>query len=235
MVPPDRAHYKMTAMSNGVSISPFEDQSAEPPVRGFLHTPDKPNGHALVLAHSAGGDCQSKLLLGVASAIAEAGLLVLRADLPFRQQRPHGPPFPGSAARDREGLRRAVAVMGRKAAGKIFLGGHSYGGRQATMLAAEAPGLVAGLLLLSYPLHPPRKPDELRTAHFPRLTTPALFVHGTRDPFGSIEQMTSALSLVPARHRLFSVEGGGHDLTGKNASPNSWAEICEVFVEFSLR
>ena len=86
--------------------------------------------------------------------------------------------------------------------GRVFLGGHSYGGRQSTMLCADQPGLVDGLLLLSYPLHPPRKPDQLRVQHLPKLQTPALFVHGTRDPFGSPEEMEAALSLIPAKTRL---------------------------------
>jgi len=74
----------------------------------------------------------------------------------------------------------------------VFLGGHSYGGRQTSMLIAEEPGLADGLLLLSYPLHPPRKPGELRTKHFPELRKAAFFVHGTRDPFGTIKEMKAA-------------------------------------------
>ena len=80
------------------------------------------------------------------------------------------------------------------------------------MLCTEAPELVSGLLLLSYPLHTPGKPDQLRTQHLPSLSTPALFVHGTRDPFGSIEEMKSALRLIPPRTELLPVEGEGHDL-----------------------
>ena len=82
--------------------------------------------------------------------------------------------------------------------GRVFLGGHSYGGRQASMLAASDPAVTPALLLLSYPLHPPRRPEQLRTAHFPDLRTPALFVHGVRDPFGSREEMEAALALIPA-------------------------------------
>ncbi len=74
------------------------------------------------------------------------------------------------------------------------------------MLCAEEPDLVAGLLLLSYPLHPPRKPEQLRVQHLPKLQVPALFVHGTRDPFGSVEEMESALKMIPAKTRI--VEGG---------------------------
>lgn len=80
------------------------------------------------------------------------------------------------------------------------------------MLCADEPTLADGLLLLSYPLHAPGKPDQLRTQHLPRLTIPALFIHGTRDAFGSIEEMKSALKLIPARTSLVPVEGEGHDL-----------------------
>ena len=79
-------------------------------------------------------------------------------------------------------------------------------------LAAEDPGVVSGLLLLSYPLHPPRQPSQQRTAHFPSLRTPALFVQGTRDPFGSVEEMRLALQLILARTSLLALDGAGHDL-----------------------
>ena len=214
------------------SVEQFSDHSGDPPVRGFLHTPQTVNGNALVLAHSAGGDCQSNLLQTVSAAFCEAGFIVLRINLPFRQERPHGPPFPGNAARDREGLRRAVMVMKAKTGATVYLGGHSYGGRQSTMLAAEDPALVAGLLLLSYPLHPPRKPAELRTAHFPRLRTPALFIHGSRDPFGSLDEMNSALELIPARHMLSPVEGAGHELLGRKTQPDFLEQVVRNFSSF---
>ncbi len=85
---------------------------------------------------------------------------------------------------------------------RVFLGGHSYGGRQSTMLCAAEPELVDGLLLLSYPLHPPRKPDQLRTQHLPSLRTPSLFVSGTRDPFGSVEEIEQALKLIPVGTKI---------------------------------
>lgn len=153
----------------------------------------------------------------MASALSESGRYVVRYDLPFRQERPHGPPRPGEAARDREGLRAEVLKIRETKPGRIWLGGHSYGGRQASMLAAENPGLVDGLLLLSYPLHPPKKPEQLRTAHFPKLQTQALFFHGSRDPFGSVEELQKAIALIPAEARLIVVEGAGHDLGRKYA------------------
>jgi predicted alpha/beta-hydrolase family hydrolase len=168
------------------------------------------------LGHGAASNCRAALLEDVARAFAKTGFTVLCCDLPFRQKRPHGPPFPEEAAENREGLRNAVNAlrtwMSRDSHGRIFLGGHSYGGRQATMLAAEGSGVADGLLLLSYPLHPPRQPAQLRTAHFSALRTPALFVHGTRDPFGSPEEMKAALKLIPGRTKFLAIEGSGHDL-----------------------
>jgi hypothetical protein len=210
----------------------FSDSVAEPAVRGFLHGSAQPNGDGLVLTHGAGANCQSKLLIALADAFADAGYLVLRCDLPFRQSRPHGPPFPAMAVRDREGLRRAVDVLHSKTSGRIFLGGHSYGGRQGSMLAAEQPHLVSGLLLLSYPLHPPRKPAEVRTAHFPQLKTPSLFAHGGRDPFGSHDEMKAALALIPAQTRLLEIEGAGHELLGKKTEESLPARIVQAFQEF---
>jgi hypothetical protein len=189
-------------------IEPF----AEEQVRGFLHRPQEASGDAIAITHGAGSNCQAPLLIAVAEKFAEAGFTVLRFDLAFRQARAGGPPRPGDAALDREGIRAAAATLRRIAKGRIFLGGHSYGGRQATMLAASDPGVAEGLLLLSYPLHPPRRISEMRTAHFPKLSTPAVFVHGSRDPFGTLDEMRSALALIPAPTTLIEIEGAGHDL-----------------------
>jgi predicted alpha/beta-hydrolase family hydrolase len=169
----------------------------------------------LILTHGAGSNRNAPLLVAVANAFSSAGVEVIRYDLPFRQERPHGPPRPGDAARDREGLREQVLKARERKPERVWLGGHSYGGRQASMLAAESPGLADALLLLSYPLHPPRKHDQLRTAHFPKLETPALFVHGSRDPFGSPDELKQALGLIPATTHLLEIEGAGHELGRK--------------------
>jgi predicted alpha/beta-hydrolase family hydrolase len=251
-------------------------RDTDPPVRGFLHRADatirpsadnSPNRYratadAIVLTHGAGSNCQAPLLTAIAKALAEAGITVLRCDLPYRQKRPHGPPFPGEAARDRQGLQNAVEAVradgdtlpGGVQAGavrepaanvagaqghahqrRIFLGGHSYGGRQASMLAAEYPSIASGLLLMSYPLHPPGQLSRLRTDHFPSLRADALFVHGTRDPFASTEELEQGLKLIPARTLLLEVDGGGHDLrapkSAGDASPLP-QRIVEAFLGF---
>ena len=181
-------------------------------VRGFLHECSDPASPALVLTHGAGGNCQATLLVALANAFQHAGFRVLRCDLPFRQRKRFGPPAPASAAENRAGLKDAIGEMGALGSARVFLGGHSYGGRQASILAAEEPTLAAALLLLSYPLHPPNKPSQLRTDHFPALAVPALFVHGTRDPFGSVEEMRTVLDLIPVKAKLVVIKNAGHDL-----------------------
>jgi len=227
------------------SDAPLVDDSLEPPVRGFLQRPQAawqgiggpaktaPPGDALILTHGAGANCSAPLLIGMARAFAQAGFVVLRCDLPFRQTRPHGPPFGTSSARDREGLRNAVSALKKLESGapqRIFLGGHSYGGRQASMLAASDDALADALLLLSYPLHPPTRSSEPRTAHFPSLRTRALFVHGSRDPFGSLEEMESALRLIPAPNSLLPVEGAGHDLGWRRRGGGPATELLQAVV-----
>ena len=178
------------------------------PVRGWLHAAAGPD--ALVLTHGAGSDHRSPLLAAVAGAFVAAGVSVLRCDLPFRQRRACGPPSLAGAARDRRGL--AVALEAVPASGRRFVGGHSYGGRQASMLLAETPGLAQGLLLLSYPLHPPGKSERARTAHLPKIRVPTLFVHGERDPFGRIEEIEAARALVAAPTALVIVPRAAHAL-----------------------
>jgi predicted alpha/beta-hydrolase family hydrolase len=222
------------------SVSQFSDATlGPPPVRGFLHRPESPSGEALILTHGAGGNAQSALLVAVAEAFAGTGLTVLRCDLPFRQLRRVGPPRPGDAARDRAGLNNAVAALRKLVSGRIFLGGQSYGGRQASMLLAEpttSRQRADGLLLLSYPLHAPSRPDQPRTQHLPQLQVSTLFVHGTRDPFGSIDEIEGARKLIPAKTDLLIVEGAGHDLGFKGKSkreelPGAVREKFSVFFD----
>lgn len=207
----------------------FDESPGFPAVRGFLHMAESPNTQGLVLTHGAGSNSNSPLLVALAESFCAKGVTVLRCDLPFRQMRPHGPPL-GTAEQDQVGLRRAVDVLRKRVSGPVLLGGHSYGGRMGSVLAAREPSIIEGLLLLSYPLHPPRKPQQLRTAHFPKLNTRALFVHGTRDPFGSMEEMESALSLIPAATRLVPIEGAGHELVTKT---NRERVVRAVVTEFS--
>jgi predicted alpha/beta-hydrolase family hydrolase len=210
------------------TCSEFLD-STTAPVRGLLHRPATVSKDWLVLTHGAGSNCESPLLKASAEAFAASGINVLRVDLPFRQARP---PPRGSAGRDQEGLKAAIDAVHREGAARVFLGGHSYGGRQASILVASDPALAAALLLLSYPLHPPKRPTELRTKHFPDLRTPTLFVHGTRDGFGSIQEMDEARALISARTELLPVSSAGHELMGPRNRMELPLLIARTFLAF---
>jgi predicted alpha/beta-hydrolase family hydrolase len=223
-----------------ISVREFADNAVDPKVRGFLHQPDLPNHEGMVLSHGAGSNAAAPLLVALAETFSAQGVTVLRCDLPYRQSRSFGPPGPGNAAPDRAGLRNALAALRKIVSGRLFLGGHSYGGRQSSMLCAELsnqePTLVAALLLLSYPLHPPRKPEQLRTQHLPDLRTPTLFVQGTRDPFGSVAEIERVLQMIPAKTRLLAVEGAGHDLgfKGKRRQEELLRQIPSELTKLSL-
>ena len=216
------------------TVEAFEEGSLDPPVRGYLHRPATSSSAALVLTHGAGSNAAAPLLVALSDTLAVAGFTVLRCNLPYRQTRSYGPPGPGDAKRDRAGLKNAVMALKKLISERIFLGGHSYGGRQGSMLCAEEPDLVPGLLLLSYPLHPPRKPEQLRTQHLFNLRTPTLFVQGTRDPFGSLHEIEQVLKLIPAKTKLLPVEGAGHDLgfKGKMKREALPKEILQEFEKF---
>ena len=189
---------------------------SDPPVRGALHHVPG-SADALVLTHGAGSDHRAPMLLTVADVFARAGVTVLRCDLPFRQARASGPPAVSAAERDRRGLANALEAVAPYATRRRFVGGHSYGGRQASMLLAQSKGAAHGLLLMSYPLHPPGKPERPRTAHFAEIGVPTLFVHGTRDPFGTIEEIEGARAAMPAPAMVLMVPGAGHGLPAQDA------------------
>jgi predicted alpha/beta-hydrolase family hydrolase len=112
-------------------------------------------------------------------------------------------------------VREEAAPLAARTA-RLVLGGRSMGGRMCSMVVAD--GLpAAGLALVSYPLHPPGKPEKARTAHFPDLHVPCLFVSGTRDTFGRPDELEAAVAAIPGPVTLHLIEGGDHGLRGKDA------------------
>lgn len=179
-------------------------------VRAAVHRPSDPRGAAFLLTHGAGGDLDGAPLIALADAIAAAGHLVVRANLPYREA---GQARPPRADRSVPGF-RAIARSARSEFGPRrpwIVGGKSYGGRVASMAVAD--GLeVRGLVFYGYPLHPPGQPGKLRVEHWPGIAVPCLFLQGTRDDFGSIESFEQQLGKLPSRARLHVVEGGDHSL-----------------------
>lgn len=158
----------------------------------------------------------------------------MRLNLAYRRKRPKGPPSPSGAAADRAELLETAESL-RPAASRVYLGGSSYGGRQCSMLLADNPKAADALLLLSYPLHPPGKPEKLRTGHFPQLASPCLFAHGSRDAFGSIEEMQSALPLIPAPTDLLVIDGATHGIVQKRDSGAKAAKVADRIARHFLQ
>ena len=182
-------------------------------IDGVAHEPDGTPHGVVVLTHGAGGSRESPLLIAICDEWARRGWLAIRYNLPFRRRRPTGPPS-GSSATDQAGIADAVGLARTMAGGPLIAGGHSYGGRLTSMAVADGLPLEV-LTLFSYPLHPPGKPERLRTEHFGSITVPTVFTHGTSDPFGSIAELRSAAALLSGPAEIVEVSGARHDLGSK--------------------
>ncbi|MDD7811807.1 alpha/beta hydrolase [Mycobacterium sp. CSUR Q5927] len=183
-------------------------------IAGVAHEPGGTPSGVVLLAHGAGGNRDSPMLQRLCDEWARRGFLAIRYDLPFRRRRPKGPPS-GSGAGDRDGITAAIGYGRSLADGPLIAGGHSYGGRQTSMVVAAGGAPVDLLALFSYPLHPPGKPERARTEHLPDIGVPTVFTHGTSDPFGTPAEIQAAAALVPAPHQVVEITGARHDLASK--------------------
>jgi uncharacterized protein len=183
-------------------------------IAGVAHEPDGSPAGVVVLTHGAGGDRESPLLQRVCDEWARRGWLAVRYNLPYRRRRPKGPPS-GSAAGDREGIVEAITLCRGLSGGPLIAGGHSYGGRQTSMVVAAGEVPVDVLTLFSYPVHPPGKPERPRTEHLPDIRVPTVFTHGTSDPFGTPGELRDAAALIAAPTEVVEITGARHDLRSK--------------------
>ncbi len=197
-------------------------------IAGVVHEPEGSAAGVVALTHGAGGDRDSLLLQQVCDEWARRGWLAIRYNLPYRRRRPKGPPS-GSAAADRAGIVEAIAVCRGLAGGPLIAGGHSYGGRQTSMVVAARDADVDLLTLFSYPVHPPGKPERPRTEHLPAITVPTVFTHGTSDPFGTPAELNEAAALVAGTTAVVEIAGARHDLRSKTLN------VAELAVDAALR
>ena len=174
-------------------------------VTAAWNKPSDPSA-VLVLAHCAGGDLNDSLLRALATSLVEDGVATLRFNFPYRES---GRRAPG-AQKQSEDCYRAIVEHVRREGLPTLCGGKSYGGRMATHIAADGVPMD-GLVLLSYPLHPPGKPERLRDAHLGDVDAPMLFIQGTRDPFATPELLEKTVRSL-GRATLVRVEGGNHSL-----------------------
>jgi predicted alpha/beta-hydrolase family hydrolase len=177
----------------------------------------RPGLLGLLLAPGAGADRNQVALVAIDEAVTSAGGVVVRMDFPYRRagrRSPDRPPVLLAAARE-----EADSLARR--CDHLVMGGRSMGGRICSMAAAEGVE-VAGLVLISYPLHPPGRPDKLRVEHFPELECPCLFVSGTRDAFGSPAELEAAAAAIPGPVTHRWIDGKDHGLRGCDATVSAF-------------
>jgi len=179
----------------------------------------------VVLGHGAGGNMHTPGLVAFADALAARGVGAVRFNFPYAEARRRVP----DPQHRLVAAYRAVAEQVRSEVSGLYLGGRSMGGRIASHVVAD--GFPArGLVLLSYPLHPPGQPHRLRTAHLKTISVPMLFLQGSRDAFARDDLLRQTIAALPAA-RLHVVAGGDHGLTVKGRSPDDVvAELVEATI-----
>ena len=178
----------------------------------------------LILAHGAGAGQRHPFMVGFAKGLSERGLDVVTFDFDYMEKGRKVPDrMPQLVARYRAVIDEARRTLD-SARSRLFIGGKSMGGRAATHVAADDASLaLGGIVLLGYPLHPPGRPDQLRDAHLPNVKRPMLFAQGTRDTFGTPDELRPiAAKLLPAP-TVYAVEGGDHSfkIGGRDAKKQS--------------
>jgi uncharacterized protein len=196
--------------------------------------PKRGADRAVLLAHGAGADMHAAALTTVADALATAKIPSLRFNFPYKaagRRGPDRPPVLEAAVRDAV---QELAARAKVPVDRIVLGGRSMGGRIGSMVAAQDGAL--GVALLGYPLHPPGKADQLRVEHFPKLTMPVLFASGTRDAFGTPEELERYAKNITGRVTFHWIDTGDHGfkpLKSSGLTPAvALAGVAEAVVDF---
>lgn len=191
----------------------------------YRATGDRPLRATLVLAHGAGAGQASRFMVSFAAGLASRGLDVLTFNFLYTEQERRVP----DRAEALEACYRAAIEAARGYApfsgNALFAGGKSMGGRIASHLAAADPAEMRGLVLLGYPLHPPGKRTQLRVAHFAKIRVPMLFVQGSRDPFGTPDELRPHVDRTAAPVTVHGVENGDHSLAPPRSGPLSVDEV----------
>ena len=186
-------------------------------------------GISLILGHGAGTDQRNAFLVSFATELAERGIEAVTFNFLYTEHRRRIPD-----RNDRlEVCYRAVidAVRNRIGRNKLAIGGKSMGGRIASQVAAKTPLDLAGLVFLGYPLHPPGKPDQLRSKHLPSIRAPMLFVQGSRDAFGTPEELRPILDTLEAPADLFVIADGDHSFKVRKSAGTPQQDVHRAILD----
>jgi predicted alpha/beta-hydrolase family hydrolase len=193
-----------------------------------------PAGISLILAHGAGTNQSSGFMVQFAGALAARGIETITFNFVYSEA---GRRLPDRNDRLEACWRRVIEACRSGAVGgtgkhrKVAIGGKSMGGRIASQVAAADPDAIAGLVLLGYPLHPPGRPDQLRTKHLPGVRAPMLFVQGSRDAFGTPDELAPIVKTLKAPARLVVVEGGDHSFKVAKKAALSQDQVYEFILD----
>jgi predicted alpha/beta-hydrolase family hydrolase len=198
-------------------------------VTALVYSPPEPSRRAatLILAHGAGAPQSSAFMVDFARGLARRGCQAVTFNFPYTEQGrrlPDRAPTLEACFRDVIAAIRARADLGT---GPLVIGGKSMGGRIASHLAAQPLADLAGLVALGYPLHPPGRPEQLRALHLARIRQPMLIVQGSRDAFGTPEELRPVLGPLGATATLQVVEGGDHSFKVPKRGPITQEEVFE--------
>ncbi|MGH7125957.1 MAG: alpha/beta hydrolase family protein [Stellaceae bacterium] len=194
----------------------------------YAATPETRAGIALLLAHGAGGNQMSPFMVDYAKRLAERGIDVVTFNFVYSEQKRKLPDRTDKL----EACWRAMIAAARSGAvgpgiaqGRLAIGGKSMGGRIASQVAAADAEGIAGLVLLGYPLHPPGRPERLRTKHLPAISVPMLIIQGARDAFGTPDELEPVLGELKAKTELFVVAGGDHSFKVPKSAGTPQAQV----------
>jgi predicted alpha/beta-hydrolase family hydrolase len=207
-----------------VELTPVERVTA----LGYPSTAREPTGITLVLGHGAGASQTSDFMVNLATGMAARGVDSVTFNFGYMQAGRRVP----DPNQKLEACYQAVieTVRNHESFGRnaLVIGGKSMGGRIASQVAAgDTPGL-SGLVLFGYPLHPPGRPEKLRTQHLSRVKTPTLFVQGSRDAFGTPDELRPFLAGLKPRVTLFVVDGGDHSFKVLKGSGLAQREVHQA-------
>jgi uncharacterized protein len=185
----------------------------------------------IVLGHGAGANQLSAFMVMVAGGLAARGFDLMTFNFLYMEQKRHVPDPKARLESCYQAVIKAALTHRKLKKNRLVIGGKSMGGRIASQVAAAAPEGIAGLVFLGYPLHPPGRPDKLRTDHLPDIQAPMLFVQGARDAFGTEAEISALIKQLHLPATLFSIEGGDHSFKVPKRAGIPQATVYEMIMD----